>query len=676
MGDVCDHGAVAITHEATTDDRSESYLIGRLDLVADRVNALLGPALDPGQLALEMERCDRALDALESEGEAIQADGETLTARRVAASFGLSTAMLDVVLLAVLVDLDADVRALIASRHGDQGKAWIELALRLVDAPIDHRSATEMFGEDSPLVRHHLIAVEGFDRPLTDRPYTVPDRVARGLWGVDRVDPLLRNLQASLVAVASPTSQRVAEAVRAGVRAVYIRERGGVSGRAFAAAVIEDLDVPAVAFDLSRRSPDQTRYGLAAAAAREGGLRDAAVVVGPIDDLVDDPESLRPLLQAPWPVLITGSVAWDPRWSSMVPFVVDAPKVDPAPVVELWRSTIESRGTELAADAHDVINLLRLPPEATVRAAVAARLQAAADGGPVTAAHVRMGARTQSAGRLEQLAERIEPGCGFDDLVLPASLLDQVRQVAERGRHRDRVLDEWGMGGPGSRGRGITALFAGDSGTGKTLSAEAIAGELGVDLYVIDLSTVVDKYIGETEKNLGRVFDEAEGINGILFFDEADALFGKRSETSDAKDRYANVEVAYLLQRMERFDGVAILATNLRSNIDEAFTRRLDVIVHFTVPDAAHRRLLWERHLPQSLPRTGELDLGFLADRFEISGGVIRNVALTAAYRAAQADRGVTMGDFVRAAATEFTKMGRLFDIESLGPYASELSDS
>ena len=196
----------------------------------------------------------------------------------------------------------------------------------------------------------------------------------------------------------------------------------------------------------------------------------------------------------------------------------------------------------------------------------------------------------------------------------------------------------------GGRGRGVTALFAGDSGTGKTMSAEVIAAELGLDLYAVDLSTVVDKYVGETEKNLERIFTEAAGVNGVLLFDEADAIFGKRSEVSDAHDRYANVECAYLLQRMESFDGLAVLATNLRANLDEAFTRRLDVIVDFPMPDAEQRRALWDRCLGAALPRADDLDLDFCAERFELAGGNIRSCAVTAAYLAAEAGRPVSDG--------------------------------
>ncbi len=222
------------------------------------------------------------------------------------------------------------------------------------------------------------------------------------------------------------------------------------------------------------------------------------------------------------------------------------------------------------------------------------------------------------------------------------------------------MLGGWRLRPGGGRGRGVAALFAGDSGTGKTMSAEVIAADLGLDLYVVDLSTVVDKYVGQTEKNLERIFTEAAGVNGVLLFDEADAIFGKRSEVSDAHDRYANMESAYLLQRMESFDGVAILTTNLRANLDEAFIRRLDVIVDFPVPDQELRRSLWDHCLGTDLPRAADVDLDRCARTYELSGGAIRACAVTAGYLAAAAGGPVTMAQLVAAAEREYRKLGRL----------------
>ena len=300
---------------------------------------------------------------------------------------------------------------------------------------------------------------------------------------------------------------------------------------------------------------------------------------------------------------------------------------------------------------------------------------AAAAAGPhaPVAEHLTAGARAENASALDRLARRVTPRVGWDDLVLPPGPLDALREIELRARHRERVLGDWNMRPGGGRGHGVVALFAGDSGTGKTMSAEVVAGGLALDLYVVDLSTVVDKYIGETEKNLERIFRAAAGTNAVLLFDEADAVFGKRSDVKDSHDRYANVESAYLLQRMETFDGLAILATNLRANIDEAFTRRLDVIVDFPMPDAAQRTRLWDRSLGSHVRRDEGVDLEFLGRSFELAGGGIRSAAVTAAYLAA-ADRGtVLMKHCILAVHREYRKLGRLVVESEFGAFWPEV---
>jgi SpoVK/Ycf46/Vps4 family AAA+-type ATPase len=222
------------------------------------------------------------------------------------------------------------------------------------------------------------------------------------------------------------------------------------------------------------------------------------------------------------------------------------------------------------------------------------------------------------------------------------------------------VLSEWGYESAVAGGQGLKVLFAGESGTGKTMAAGVIAGDLGLDLFRVDLATVVSKYVGETEQNLDRIFAAAEGSNAVLLFDEADALFGKRSEVKDAHDRYANIEVAYLLQRMEAYAGAVILATNLRANMDDAFLRRLDVLVEFPFPEAADRRRLWHGLVPPEAPVADDLDLDVLADRFRLTGGSIRNCSVTAAFLAADEGGAITMQHLLRAIAQELRKQGRL----------------
>jgi hypothetical protein len=366
--------------------------------------------------------------------------------------------------------------------------------------------------------------------------------------------------------------------------------------------------------------------------------------------------------------VLTGSRTWDPAWSRTVPLVVELPTATAADRARMWSAHLNG-DAPADLDPAALTEHFRLGPDQVARAAASARLQAAFAGRPLDEAALRAGARTQNTVGLERLARRIEPRVGWDGLVLPPETLSHLRELAARARHRGRVLDEWAMRGGAARGRGITALFAGESGTGKTLAAEVLARELGLDLYAIDLATVVDKYVGETEKNLDRIFAEADYVNGVLFFDEADALFGKRSEVQDAHDRYANVEVAYLLQRMESFDGIAILATNLRANLDDAFARRLDELIDFPMPDEQHRRLLWDHCLGPLVPRADDLDLDFCARAFELSGGNIRNVALAAAYVAAENERPVQMSDLIHGTRREYHKLGRLLVEAEFGPY-------
>ena len=270
------------------------------------------------------------------------------------------------------------------------------------------------------------------------------------------------------------------------------------------------------------------------------------------------------------------------------------------------------------------------------------------------------------AGPLEQLAQRIQPTRSWDDIVLSDDRIDHLRGIVDRYRYASTVFDEWGFSAQPSRG--LVALFSGASGTGKTLAAEIIAGELGLDVFKLNLSAVVSKYIGETEKNLEQIFDAAGTGNVVLFFDEADSLFGKRSEVKDARDRYANLEVSYLLQRLERYDGVVLLATNFEKNVDEAFLRRIHVRIEFPVPAAQERRMIWARNFPKTAP-VGAVDVDFLAKQFEMSGGSIRNAAVHAAFLAAASGSSIEMRHAVTGVAREYRKLGRLLKPDHFGPY-------
>jgi SpoVK/Ycf46/Vps4 family AAA+-type ATPase len=269
-------------------------------------------------------------------------------------------------------------------------------------------------------------------------------------------------------------------------------------------------------------------------------------------------------------------------------------------------------------------------------------------------------ARLHSHRTLATLARHIVPRRGWDDLVLPADRTAQLREIVDQVRYRDVVYETWAFEQKTSGGHGLTVLFAGPPGTGKTMAAEVLAHTLGVDLYAIDLSMVVSKFVGETEKNLARIFDEATSSNAVLFFDEADALFGRRTQVRDAHDRYANLETSYLLQKLEEHEGVVVLATNLRKNMDEAFVRRLHATVDFPVPDVVDRLRLWHQVWPAETPRDPALDLELLARKVDLPGGNIRNIALAGAFLAA-ADGGlVTMEHLLHATRREYQKMGKV----------------
>jgi hypothetical protein len=268
--------------------------------------------------------------------------------------------------------------------------------------------------------------------------------------------------------------------------------------------------------------------------------------------------------------------------------------------------------------------------------------------------------RSLTTPHLQRFASRVEPRYTWRDIILTRDRVEQLKNIAARIKFRHRVQQEWGFGRNLSRGKGLNVLFTGPSGVGKTMAAEVLASDMALDLYEIDLSSVVSKYIGETEKNLSEIFREAESTQAMLFFDEADALFGRRTEIKDAHDRYANIEINFLLQRVEQFDGLVVLATNMQRNLDDAFLRRIHEIVEFPFPDESLRERIWRCHLPADAPRDEDIDFGFLARQFKLAGGSIKNIVVSAAYRAAQDERPIRMSDLVLATKAEHQKLGRL----------------
>lgn len=301
---------------------------------------------------------------------------------------------------------------------------------------------------------------------------------------------------------------------------------------------------------------------------------------------------------------------------------------------------------------------------AQIEAAVpAARSFSLAENRPLSLDDLYHGARICSLHHLDDLAKKMPARYRRCDLILPEAPAKMLDELIAMAKNRAFVLEEWDAGKKLTAGTGISALFTGPPGTGKTLSAQIVAGELGLDLYRVDLSTVVSKYIGDTEKNLEKIFTEAQDSNVILFFDEADALFGKRSDVGDSHDRYANIEVGYLLQRIETYDGLVLMATNLGANLDEAFTRRVSFIIDFPFPESDARLRLWETLIPEAVPRADDLDLMELAERYKVAGGGIRNAIVCAIYNAAEAQRPLCQADLLHGIHREMQKMGKVYKV-------------
>jgi len=580
----------------------------------------------------------------------------------VTQTFGLSVFERSVLLLAAGVELDADLLRL-CNAHDARGPTF-GLALASLDRA--HWSALTPV---RPLRRWRLVDVDA-SQSLTAAPLRIDERVLHFLAGINvldvRLQPLLRQRAPPQLIAASHAelAQRLlgewsAAASRKPLQLVGDDADGAEDVAATLAAELGVLLEIVRAEDLPHGAAELETC--ATLLERELALLPALLLlcVGS-----DTPAVAREAVQslcerldaAP---LIAVREALPLRRAHLVR---DVHKPAAAEQRRLWQQALAAdddadaaRRAQFDGALDTVATQFRLSAQAIVIAADAVRDGLAHGAAPGRA--LWSACRVSARNRLDELAQHIRAEIAWEDLVLPPVALHTLREIAAHVRARGRVYEEWGFGQRSARGLGISALFAGESGTGKTLAAEVLACELNLDLYRIDLAAVVSKYIGETEKNLRRVFDAADDSGAILLFDEADALFGKRSEVKDSHDRYANIEVSYLLQRIEAYRGLAILTTNLKSALDQAFQRRLRFVVQFPFPDRAQREAIWQRVFPRATPTRG-LDLGKLA-RLHVSGGGIRNIAVNAAFSAADGHDAVTMAHLLEAARAESAKQDK-----------------
>jgi ATPase family associated with various cellular activities (AAA) len=601
--------------------------------------------------ALAPVRARLADSATDSAADAVASDPRTALAC-VVATFGLSDFERDVLLLAAGCELDAGFAAVVASAHGDAAQRLPNVALALGKLA---GAAWDAFAPDRVLRRCALIEVLP-SSSFAASVYRVPERVLHALLGIDTIDEALRAF-------------------------VVLLDAGGLlapAHEALAASLAASWSAEATRWPLLMLAgnDDDAKRTIAGRLARGVGLRAWAMTAALIPDAAAD----RDWLARTWerecalggsvlvlmldedlePARRRAALTWLERMRAAAIICVR----DRVPIAgrdvraadverparneqrDLWRRVLGQRAIAFNGQLDRVVDQFSLD------AGAIARIGATVADADSLWDQVCRDARPA----LDELAQRLPGLADWNDLVLPPTQLEALHQIALQVRHRARVYETWGFG-RSSRGIGVTALFAGPSGVGKTLAAEVLARELRLDIYRVDLSQVVSKYIGETEKNLRRVFDAADGGGVVLLFDEADAIFGKRTEVHDSHDRYANIEVSYLLQRMESYRGLAILTTNFKGAIDQAFLRRLRFVINFSFPDASERAHIWRAVFPSQMPRDS-LDFGRLA-QLNIAGGNIRGIALHAGFLAAEDDRPLTMAHVMRAVRTEYAKLDR-----------------
>ncbi len=607
--------------------------------------------------------------------------------------FQLSKFEIDVLLVCLLPELDLKYQKLYAYLQDDVTKKGptVDLVLRLLGRSFeDGLTAREAFSPEAPLIKYQLLYLyNGHTRgtaPLLAESLRLDERMTSYLLGSDRVEahllPFAHLLQPKvrLADVILPDEVRrglpplVARFKEEGL-VCYFQGSYGVGKQTTAEAICYELGVPLLGVNVHRMAAADIALELSLPLIfREGLLQRAALYLDGGDTLLSEEGRDRPSYDSlmkeldgyPWWVFLTGEREWEPKGvSHYKPFIsIEFPLPSYSARRQLWeRHWNGSSPLAGEVDFSELAGKFRLSG-GQIRDALATgrnlALWRAPENGSVTSYDLHSACRKQFRGKLSTLARKIQPKYGWDDIILPRDQIEQLREICSYVRYYHTVYGDWGFERKLSTGKGLNVLFAGPSGTGKTMAAEIMANELGLDLYKIDLSAIVSKYIGETEKNLDRIFQEGQTSNAILFFDEADALFGKRSEVRDSHDRYANIEMAYLLQKMDEYEGVVILATNLRKNMDEAFARRMHFAVEFPIPEEADRRRIWENIFPGEAPLAADLDLSFLARQFKITGGNIKNIALSAAFLAAQDGGCITMENLIWATKREYQKMGKL----------------
>ncbi len=585
-------------------------------------------------------------------------------------------------------ELDRKYEKLYAYLQDDvtRKKTSVALLLSLLCHTIEEELAARLvFDAQAPLLKYRLLCMteSPSDHPSTllSRALKLDDRVVSFLLGFRQMESQLEQVARLFPSQADPGPVMLHEEVQNRIGELislhfnetkperqnlvfYFCGPYGAGKHSLAKAISQDIGLPLIVGDVSKMLAAQMPFEeMAWLLGREGLLQQAGLCLENFDCLLDDDKHLskvKALLETVSTLssltFLLGGKPWNPQGllKEDVFIHLDFPVPDDKARKRLWEGHLD-RHACLAGnvDSGALASKFRFTPGQIRDALVAAQNLArwrSPDDAQVTMEDLYAACRAQSNLKLGELARKIEPRYTWADIVLQSDQMDQLTEICDQVKHRHTVYGEWGYDRKLSLGKGLSVLFSGPPGTGKTMAAEVISNELRLDLYKIDLSQVVSKYIGETEKNLHRIFQEAQASNAILFFDEADALFGKRSEVKDAHDRYANIEIGYLLQKMEEYEGITMLATNLRPHLDEAFVRRMQFIIEFPFPNEELRRRIWMVSFPIEAPLADEVDFSLLAREIKLAGGNIKNIALAAAFYAARDGLVIKMPHLILAA--------------------------
>ena len=643
----------------------------------------------------DLAQLEKQID--EKKGESLR-QGTELRLEWLGDRFTLTSVDKDILLFCLLPEFDLKYERLFGYIQDDVTKRrpTIALALDLLCTSFEDRlAARQSLSQHAPLIKYHLISLHddtpGKHAPLLTKSLKLDDRIRDYLLGFDEINanllPFVHRIapQRRLEDIILTDSIRarlvhLTDAHKDGSHLIwYFYGPEGTGKRSTAEALCHRLGTGLLIADVKLMPqvslPFETITRLLC---REAMLQDAIIYWKDFDTLLDDDSSLQlrtamaEIGQNPGLVFLSGGRVWDARhsWGSKLFIPVEFPIPDYGQRQQLWLTFLDGQAKAAEPAVGSLASKFRLSGGQILEAGSLARnLALWRDSGSVTGDDLHRACRQVSNQKLIQLARKVKPRYIWADIVLPKDQLEQLREICNYVKYHHLVYGEWGFEHKLSLGKGLNMLFAGPSGTGKTMAAEIMANELGLDLYKIDLATVVSKYIGETEKNLDRIFKEAQDSNSILFFDEADAIFGKRSEVRDSHDRYANIEIAYLLQKMEEYQGIVILATNLRKNLDEAFARRMHFSVEFPFPEEENRFCIWQKAFPETAPLSQDIDLIFMARQFKITGGNIKNIALSAAFLAVEDSGMVTMEHLIRATKREYQKMGKLCTEADFGGY-------